>query len=119
MAGAAIPGARVRATAGRPDRNRCKIRAENVFAAKSGTDALLSDREYHQNCGLPGNAAALGSSVGMYVAVWGTHWLLGGDINQIIKLLVMVMIGVLTYVGLSLVINKQGYREILGLFWNK
>ncbi len=64
-------------------------------------------------------APALGSTVGMYVAVWGTSWLLGGDIDQIIKLLVMVMIGVLTYVGLSLVINKQGYREILGLFWNK
>ena len=64
-------------------------------------------------------APAFGSAVGMYAAVWGTSWLLGGDINQIIKLLVMVMIGVLTYIGLSLVINKLGYREILGLFWNK
>lgn len=60
-------------------------------------------------------APAVGSAAGMYAAVWGTRWLLGTDLNQLNKLVAMIVIGALIYGGLTLILNKQGYREVYGL----
>jgi len=49
----------------------------------------------------------------MYINVWGVRWLLEGSIDLLTRLLVMILIGVLTYGGLTLLFNKKGYQEIL------
>ena len=55
---------------------------------------------------------AVFSTTVMYINVWGVQWLLEGNIDLLTKLIVMILIGALTYGGLTLLINKKGYQEI-------
>lgn len=64
-------------------------------------------------------APAVISAIGMYAAVWGARWLLGGDTSQLTKLLVMITIGVLMYGGLAWLLNRQGCREVYSLIRQK
>ena len=49
----------------------------------------------------------------MYINVWGVRWLLEDSVDLLTKFIVMILIGALTYVGLTLLTNKKGYQEIL------
>lgn len=60
-------------------------------------------------------APAMGSAAGMYAAVCGGGWFIDGEVNHSVKLLTMIAIGVLTYACLTLLVNRQGYREVLNL----
>lgn len=64
-------------------------------------------------------APAIISAAGMYAAVWTARWLLGDDISQLTKLLVMIATGMLMYGGLALLLNRQGCREVYGLIGRK
>jgi hypothetical protein len=55
----------------------------------------------------------------MYLAVWMMGLLLGEDINQWAKLLIMIATGVMAYGGLTLFFNRQGYQEVMNLVWQK
>ncbi|MCZ2395941.1 MAG: lipopolysaccharide biosynthesis protein [Chitinophagales bacterium] len=58
---------------------------------------------------------AMGITIGMYLAVWATATLLTNNIDQWIKLPIMIVTGVLAYIGLTLLLNKRGYYEIIDL----
>ncbi|SDH63222.1 lipopolysaccharide biosynthesis protein [Nitrosomonas sp. Nm132] len=62
---------------------------------------------------------AVSSATGMYLAVWMMGLLLGEDINQWAKLLIMIATGVMAYGGLTLFFNRQGYQEVMNLVWQK
>lgn len=59
------------------------------------------------------------SAVGMYLTVWLMSSLLGSEINQMAKLLIMIVTGVLVYGGFTLILNKRGYQEVINLIWRK
>lgn len=61
-------------------------------------------------------APALVAAVGMYAAIWSIRWLFVGDVSQLMQLMAMLVTGVLTYGGLTLCLNRQGYREVLNIF---
>ena len=58
---------------------------------------------------------AMGTTIGMYLAVWATATLLTNNIDQWIKLPIMIVTGVLAYASLTLLFNKRGYREVIDL----
>ncbi len=58
---------------------------------------------------------AMGATIGMYLAVWTTATLLADNVDQWIKLLVMITAGMLAYAGLTLLFNKRGYHEVIDL----
>lgn len=62
---------------------------------------------------------AVSSATGMYLAVWMMGLLLEGDINQWVKLLIMIATGVMAYGGLTLSFNRRGYQEVMNLVWQK
>ncbi len=61
-------------------------------------------------------APVVAATAGMYATVWGVRRLLAGDISQLTMLIVLIVVGVLMYGGLTLILNKRGYREVIGLF---
>ncbi|MXS85797.1 lipopolysaccharide biosynthesis protein [Nitrosomonas sp. HPC101] len=58
---------------------------------------------------------AMGATIGMYLAVWATGTLLANNIDQWIKLAIMIVTGALVYIGLTLLFNKRSYREAINL----
>lgn len=60
-------------------------------------------------------APPMGSAAGMYAAVWSVRWWLGADFNQLNTLAAMIATGAFMYAGLTLILNKKGYREVYGL----
>lgn len=58
---------------------------------------------------------AIGSTIGMYLAVWTTAALLADNVGQWTKLLIMITAGVLSYASLTLLFNKRGYHEVINL----
>jgi O-antigen/teichoic acid export membrane protein len=58
---------------------------------------------------------AMGTTIGMYLAVWATGTLLANNIDQWIKLAIMIVTGALVYIGLTLLFNKRSYREAINL----
>jgi teichuronic acid exporter len=59
------------------------------------------------------------SAAGMYLAVWIMSMLLGSDISLWVKLLTMIATGVAAYAGLTLILNKRGYQEVMNLIWQR
>lgn len=57
----------------------------------------------------------MGATIGMYLAVWATGTLLANNIDQWIKLAIMIVTGALVYIGLTLLFNKRSYREAINL----
>lgn len=58
---------------------------------------------------------AASTASAMYLAVWMINFILGYDINQTIKFLIMVTTGVLGYGSLTLLFNRRGYQEAMSL----
>jgi teichuronic acid exporter len=64
-------------------------------------------------------APAVISSLGMYLMVWTARSLIGEGTSHLVRFLIMIFSGVLTYGGLSLLVNKKGCQEIYGMLHQK
>jgi len=55
----------------------------------------------------------------MYIIVIATKMLFGTDAKSILSLLLLIIVGVIAYGGVIISMNRQGYREVIGLMLQK